>query len=68
MATREMYTWAQADHKYVLKLLGVAQFQDQLAMVSPWVEHNRLSIYLKKYPETDRCVLVSSTTNGNHTC
>ncbi|KAG8724060.1 hypothetical protein FRC09_000603 [Ceratobasidium sp. 395] len=52
-----MYTWSKAEDPNVLKLLGVARFQDQLAMVSPWMSNGDIMAYLAKHPQADRCEL-----------
>ncbi|KAG8756264.1 hypothetical protein FRC12_010626 [Ceratobasidium sp. 428] len=61
---REMHTWSKADHPHVLKLLGVAQYQDRLAMVSPWVEHGTVLQYIKAHVETDCLALCTQVADG----
>ncbi|KAF8594931.1 kinase-like protein [Ceratobasidium sp. AG-I] len=48
VAARELYTWSKCDDSHVIKLLGVAQFRDQIAMVSPWMENGTLPRYLNE--------------------
>ncbi|KAG8696091.1 hypothetical protein FRC08_007374 [Ceratobasidium sp. 394] len=59
---RELYTWSRLKHENVLALLGLAQFQDQTAMVSPWMENGTLLEYIRRNPDTERhrlCVGIS---------
>ncbi|KAG8790204.1 hypothetical protein FRC12_012535 [Ceratobasidium sp. 428] len=59
---RELYYWSRFEHKNVLGLLGLAQFQDQLAMISPWMDKGTLLQYIKQNPTADRyqlCVDIS---------
>ncbi|KAG9120751.1 hypothetical protein FRC07_003629, partial [Ceratobasidium sp. 392] len=35
---REIDTWSKLQHPHVLDLLGLAEYNGQIAMVSPWVE------------------------------
>ncbi|KAG8734000.1 hypothetical protein FRC10_012008 [Ceratobasidium sp. 414] len=62
-AARELYTWSRCRHPNVLPLLGLAKVQDQIRMVSLWMENGSLPSYLDKHPELSRCnmnnVLVS---------
>ncbi|KAG8792910.1 hypothetical protein FRC12_004496 [Ceratobasidium sp. 428] len=64
MASHEMYTWSKAEDPNVLKLLGVARFQDQLAMVSPWMSNGDIMAYLAKHPQADRCELCAQIAKG----
>ncbi|KAG8736038.1 hypothetical protein FRC10_009870, partial [Ceratobasidium sp. 414] len=63
-AARELYTWSKCGHPNVLPLLGLAKFQNQIRMVSLWMENGSLPSYLDKHPDISRCsmnnVLVSS--------
>ncbi|KAF8593673.1 kinase-like protein, partial [Ceratobasidium sp. AG-I] len=51
---RELYMWSKCSHMNVVKLLGVAQFRDQIAMVSPWMENGTLPQYLNDNPSASR--------------
>ncbi|ELU45146.1 Pkinase domain-containing protein [Rhizoctonia solani AG-1 IA] len=37
-AAHEVYVWSKCNHPNVLKLIGLAQYQGRIAMVSPWME------------------------------
>ncbi|KAG8736323.1 hypothetical protein FRC10_009464 [Ceratobasidium sp. 414] len=54
-AAQELYTWSKCTHPNVLPLLGLAKFQDQIRMVSLWMENRNLPSYLDKHPELSRC-------------
>ncbi|CAE6367489.1 unnamed protein product [Rhizoctonia solani] len=58
LAARELYVWSKCRHRNILKLLGVANYNNQIAMVSPWMTNGDLPRYLSKYPEADRYILV----------
>ncbi|QRV99284.1 kinesin light chain [Ceratobasidium sp. AG-Ba] len=58
---REIYTWSQLQHKNVLPLLGIAMFQDQIAMVSPWMENGTLMDYIQRHPSVEPWGLVTMT-------
>ncbi|KAG8730874.1 hypothetical protein FRC11_005603 [Ceratobasidium sp. 423] len=52
----EIYAWSKCKHVHVLQLIGVAQYNGRLAMISPWVEHNDLILFLsqQRYPQINR--------------
>ncbi|KAG9086011.1 hypothetical protein FRC07_013223, partial [Ceratobasidium sp. 392] len=52
--TRELHVWSRLDHKNVVKLLGQAQFRDQMDMVSPWMDEGTLLQYIKRNSSVDR--------------
>ncbi|KAG8768234.1 hypothetical protein FRC12_005692 [Ceratobasidium sp. 428] len=61
-AAREIYVWSCLEHDNVLKLLGLAQFRDHLAMISPWMDNGTLLEYLGRHPGIDRhrlCIDIS---------
>ncbi|KAG8790267.1 hypothetical protein FRC12_012341 [Ceratobasidium sp. 428] len=64
IASHEMYTWSKAEDSNVLKLLGVARLQDQLAMVSPWMSNGDIMAYLARTPKADRCELSAQIAKG----
>ncbi|KAG8792912.1 hypothetical protein FRC12_004498 [Ceratobasidium sp. 428] len=64
MASHEMYAWSKAGDPNVLTLLGVARFQDQLAMISPWMSNGDIMAYLAKHPEANRCELCAQIAKG----
>ncbi|CAE6522156.1 unnamed protein product [Rhizoctonia solani] len=53
-AAKELYTWSKCQHSNILPLLGLAQYRDQLAMVSPLIERGSLSSFLFESPKLDR--------------
>ncbi|KAG8796124.1 hypothetical protein FRC12_004321 [Ceratobasidium sp. 428] len=63
-AARELYYWSKLKHKNVLELLGFAMFQEQLAMISPWMEHGTLDEYIRKHPQVDRWSLCLQASEG----
>jgi serine/threonine protein kinase len=56
----ELYVWSSLKHTNIVELIGLARFQDQLSMVSPWMENGSLPGYISRHPEADRIQLVSS--------
>ncbi|CAE6471781.1 unnamed protein product [Rhizoctonia solani] len=44
----EIYAWSKCQHSNILQLIGVAQYRGRLAMISPWVEHNDLILFLSQ--------------------
>ncbi|KAG8698679.1 hypothetical protein FRC08_005768, partial [Ceratobasidium sp. 394] len=63
-AARELYTWSKCQHPNVLPLLGLAQVQDQIRMVSLWMENGSLPSYLAKHPSLNRCDMAIHVCNG----
>ncbi|KAG8717390.1 hypothetical protein FRC09_014350 [Ceratobasidium sp. 395] len=66
---QEVYTWAKCDHPGILRLRGIARFQDQVAMVSEWMPNGSLTDYLRKQPSIDRiqlCVQLSEALEYMH--
>ncbi|KAG9122748.1 hypothetical protein FRC07_000739, partial [Ceratobasidium sp. 392] len=63
-AARELYAWSRLEHKNVLKLFGLAQFQNRLAMVSPWMDKGTLLQYIKHNPATNRYELCVDISEG----
>ncbi|CUA71617.1 Tyrosine-protein kinase SPK-1 [Girardia tigrina] [Rhizoctonia solani] len=59
LAAHELYVWSKCRHRNILELLGVANYNNQIAMVSPWMANGDLPRYLSKYPEADRYDLVA---------
>ncbi|KAG8696092.1 hypothetical protein FRC08_007375 [Ceratobasidium sp. 394] len=53
-AARELYVWSRLKHKNVQELLGLAQFRDCMAMVSPWMDNGTLLEYIEHSPNIDR--------------
>ncbi|KAG8725550.1 hypothetical protein FRC09_011277 [Ceratobasidium sp. 395] len=63
-AAREIHTWSKLDHRYVSKLLGLAQFRGQIAMISPWAEHGALPGFLTRQPRQNRPQLCAQIADG----
>ncbi|KAG8787960.1 hypothetical protein FRC12_015078 [Ceratobasidium sp. 428] len=63
-AARELYYWSKLKHKNVLELLGFGMFQEQLAMISPWMQHGTLDEYIRKHPRVDRWSLCLQAAEG----
>ncbi|KAG9082691.1 hypothetical protein FS749_006646 [Ceratobasidium sp. UAMH 11750] len=63
-AARELYTWSKCQHLNVLPLLGLAQVQGQIRMVSLWMENGSLPAYLAKHPGFSRCDMAMHVCNG----
>ncbi|CAE6445998.1 unnamed protein product [Rhizoctonia solani] len=55
----ELYIWSKCRHVNILELIGVAQHNNQIAMVSPWMENGNMNWYLNQHPLTDRYSLCS---------
>ncbi|KAF8605195.1 kinase-like protein [Ceratobasidium sp. AG-I] len=51
---RELDTWAKLDHPNILMLLGLAEYQGQLSMVSRWMELGSVVSFVKNFPNADR--------------
>ncbi|KAG9074908.1 hypothetical protein FS749_013484 [Ceratobasidium sp. UAMH 11750] len=63
-AARELYFWSKLKHRNVLELLGFAIFQEQLAMISPWMENGTLNDYIRKHSGLDRWSLCLQVSEG----
>ncbi|KAG8763404.1 hypothetical protein FRC12_008564 [Ceratobasidium sp. 428] len=63
-AAREIHTWSKLDHRYVSRLLGLAEFRGRIAMVSPWAEHGALPRFLAKQPQQNRPRLCAQIADG----
>ncbi|CAE6463150.1 unnamed protein product [Rhizoctonia solani] len=61
---KELHTWAKCQHPNILPLLGMVEFRDQIAMVSPWMKNGDLRNYLGQHPEADRCQLCYDICDG----
>jgi hypothetical protein len=57
-AACELYAWSKYNHRNVVELLGLAQFRDRIAMISPWMRNGTLGQYLTRFPDADRCRIV----------
>ncbi|QRV89080.1 kinase domain protein [Ceratobasidium sp. AG-Ba] len=63
-AARELYTWSRLKHKNIVELLGLAEFRNHIAMVSPWMENGTLLQYIKRCPNADRYQLCVDIIGG----
>ncbi|KAG9124773.1 hypothetical protein FRC07_010282 [Ceratobasidium sp. 392] len=54
---RETYTWSKCDHPNILRIRGMALFQGQVAVVSPWMKNGTLSKFLRTHSSADRIQL-----------
>lgn len=54
---RELYTWSRASHPNILKLHGLALIRGKLAMIAPWMKYSSLLVYIRAWPQADRCRL-----------
>ncbi|CAE6462477.1 unnamed protein product [Rhizoctonia solani] len=52
-SAHELYVWSKCEHPNVMPLLGVALYKGQLAMISPWMEHGSMTVYLSHHPQVD---------------
>ncbi|KAG9075207.1 hypothetical protein FRC06_010224, partial [Ceratobasidium sp. 370] len=56
-SARELHTWSKCNHPNVARLMGLAEFNGQIAMVSLWMENGHLRDYVNKNPTVDRLEL-----------
>lgn len=61
---RELDTWSRLRHVNVLEFFGVAKFNEQLVMVSPWMENGTVTDLIEKNPETNRYELCTQLANA----
>ena len=66
-AVRGFQRWKDFDHPNVLPLLGIVKnFQDGIALVSPWMSNGAIDYYLRDNPTVDRLKLVCTETQGSY--
>ncbi|KAH7325459.1 kinase-like domain-containing protein [Rhizoctonia solani] len=53
-AAHEIYVWSKCKHPNILELTGIAQYQDRIAMVSPWMKKWQPLLVLTQAPTVDR--------------
>ncbi|CUA68374.1 Serine/threonine-protein kinase BUR1 [Yarrowia lipolytica CLIB122] [Rhizoctonia solani] len=53
-AARELYIWSKCKHENIQELLGMALYNNRVAMVSPWMKNGNLSWYISRNPDVDR--------------
>ncbi|CAE6444978.1 unnamed protein product [Rhizoctonia solani] len=60
----ELYVWSKCKHQNVLELIGVTQYRNRIAMVSPWMDNGDLRSFLRSHPDTDRYDLCTQMADG----
>ncbi|CUA69591.1 hypothetical protein RSOLAG22IIIB_08598 [Rhizoctonia solani] len=63
-AAHEIYVWSKCKHPNVLELIGVAQYRDRIAMVSPWMEKGSLTWFLSQNPTVDKYEMCAQVAEG----
>ncbi|KAG8796549.1 hypothetical protein FRC12_019056 [Ceratobasidium sp. 428] len=66
-ATREAYFGslvAQTGHPNVIQLMGVALFQGQLALITPWMSNGTLHDYIRNNQDVDRWQMCQQVAEG----
>lgn len=57
----EVRVWQHLSHPHLLPFLGVL-FDEHVSLVSPFVDHGSLPLYLSSHPNADRARFVSAQT------
>ncbi|CAE6450867.1 unnamed protein product [Rhizoctonia solani] len=69
-AAHELYIWSKCKHPNVLELIGMAQFRNQITMVSPWMENGNLQQFLPQRPRLlnrcEMCVQIADSISYLH--
>ncbi|KAG6806894.1 hypothetical protein H0H92_009675, partial [Tricholoma furcatifolium] len=55
--SKEALTWGQLSHPNILTFYGLFRFQNQICMVSPWMDNGHVRQYLVKHPDAPRLPL-----------
>ncbi|CAE6417995.1 unnamed protein product [Rhizoctonia solani] len=63
-AGRELYNWFKAKHRNVLELYGIALYNGQIAMISPWMDNGNLRNYVNSRPEVNRWAMCCQVAEG----
>ncbi|KAG8715219.1 hypothetical protein FRC09_016814 [Ceratobasidium sp. 395] len=63
-AARELHTWSRCRHPNIVQLLGLAEFHDQIAMISPWMENGSVDRLNRNNNKIDRCRLCFEVARG----
>ncbi|KAG9121785.1 hypothetical protein FRC07_002111, partial [Ceratobasidium sp. 392] len=63
-AARELHIWSKCRHPNVLPLLGLVVFRDQVGMISLWLDHGSLPLYIERNKDFDRCKMSTDIANG----
>ncbi|QRV89058.1 Tyrosine kinase catalytic domain protein [Ceratobasidium sp. AG-Ba] len=61
---RELHTWSRLRHHNIVELLGLAQYQGKLVMVSPWMANGTLLKHIERRREVDRYRLCLDIAEG----
>ncbi|QRW03567.1 Tyrosine kinase catalytic domain protein [Ceratobasidium sp. AG-Ba] len=61
---RELYIWSLCDHQRVAKLLGLAIFNNTIAMVSRWMTHGTVMNYISRHGNVDPVQLCVEVSEG----
>ncbi|CAE6454487.1 unnamed protein product [Rhizoctonia solani] len=56
--------WAKCSHPNIVRLIGKATFQEELAAVYEWHEYTSIREYLERYPTVDRYQLSAQICEG----
>ncbi|KXN92568.1 Dual specificity protein kinase zak2, partial [Leucoagaricus sp. SymC.cos] len=64
MSMKELVMWAHFSHPNVLPLYGVMLVDGNWSPVSPWMEHDNLSKYLRKNRDSPRPQLILEVLSG----
>ncbi|KAG6908758.1 hypothetical protein DXG01_003370 [Tephrocybe rancida] len=62
--SKEAILWSQLDHPNLLPFYGIYRFRNGLSLVSPWMEHGDINIYLQRHRTADRVLLASDVIQG----
>ncbi|QRV97183.1 Tyrosine-protein kinase [Ceratobasidium sp. AG-Ba] len=63
-AARELYTWSRCTHPNVLPLLGLVVVDNQIRMVSRWLDNGDLPGYLSRNPHVERLNMCMQISHG----
>ncbi|KAG6824877.1 hypothetical protein H0H92_005558 [Tricholoma furcatifolium] len=62
--SKEALLWGQLSHSNILTIYGVYRFQNQICIVSPWMENGDITKYLKLNPDAPRLRLAADVALG----
>ncbi|KAG6900573.1 hypothetical protein C0995_003478 [Termitomyces sp. Mi166 len=57
MITKEALLWGQLSHPNVLPFYGMSRLQGRLGMISPWMQNEEVTTYLRRDPNAPRLLL-----------
>ncbi|KAF9496004.1 hypothetical protein BDN71DRAFT_1446698 [Pleurotus eryngii] len=61
---REVEIWRRLRHPNIVHFLGIAYIEDQLMMVSRWMDNGTSTEYIDKYPNVNRLQLLYDVATG----